>query len=238
MTVALYSDAPYEREAHATVVGHTREGGIVLDRTIFYPEGGGQPGDSGRMYWGDTVIDIATSMQAGEGQIALVPANPLPLPPVGTEVLQKLDWARRHAHMRMHTALHLLSVVLPYPVTGGSIGAEKGRLDFDFDDAPGDKAAIEAVLNELVDRDLPVTDRWITYEQLEAIPELVKTLSVKPPRGEGEVRLVQIGTGEEMIDVQACGGTHVARTSEIGLIRVGKIEKKGRRNRRVALHFG
>src|SRR5690606_16059764 len=146
---------------------------------------------------------------------------------VGAEVLQRLDWPRRHRHMRMHTALHLLSVVLPYPVTGGQIGAEKGRLDFLMPEPPADPAAIEVALNALAARDLPVTTDWIDEADLDANPGLVKTMSVAPPRGAGRVRLIRIGTGEEQVDLQPCGGTHVARTGEIGALVLGKIENKG-----------
>ena len=139
--------------------------------------------------------------------------------------------------MQIHTALHLLSVVIPLPVTGGSISAEKGRLDFDMPDAPADKETLQAQLNELVDRDLEVHENWITDEELAAKPDLVKTMSVKPPMGSGRVRLVGIGRDTDQIDLQPCGGTHVARTGEIGRLRIGKIEKKGKQNRRVNIHF-
>lgn len=154
---------------------------------------------------------------------------------MGTKVTQTLDWERRYRHMRIHTALHLLSVVIPLPVTGGSISAEKGRLDFDMPEAPEDKDALIETLNTLIERDLPVNDAWITDEELAANPGLVKTMSVTPPIGSGRVRLVRIGEGAQQIDLQPCGGTHVARTSEIGRVRIGKIEKKGRQNRRVNL---
>jgi misacylated tRNA(Ala) deacylase len=139
--------------------------------------------------------------------------------------------------MRVHTALHLLSVVIPLPVTGGSIAETKGRLDFDMPEAPEDIAALEAALNDLVARDLPVTEDWITEDDLAATPGLVKTLSVAPPKGAGRIRLVRIGQGSDQVDVQPCGGTHVASTGQIGLLRLGKIEKKGRQNRRVYLHL-
>ena len=142
-----------------------------------------------------------------------------------------------YAHMRMHTALHLLSAVLPRPVTGGAIGAEKGRLDFDMEAAPEDRATLEARLGELVAADLAVTAHWIDEAELDADPGLVKTLSVAPPRGAGRLRLIRIGTREVPVDRQPCGGTRVARTGEIGGLRLGKIEKKGARNRRVTLHF-
>ncbi len=235
MTEPLFRTEPYLHEADASVVGHTPEGGIIVDRSVFYATGGGQPGDSGRLVWSGGSLAIATAVKADGGMIALVPAEPLPLPPPGTPVRQVLDWERRHRHMRVHTALHLLSVVIPLPVTGGQIGAERGRLDFDMPEPPADVAALEEALNELIGRDLPVTEEWITDAELAARPELVKTMSVAPPTGQGRVRLIRIGQGAEQIDLQPCGGTHVARTAEIGRVEIGRIEKKGRQNRRVSL---
>jgi misacylated tRNA(Ala) deacylase len=237
MTERLFLTDPYMGEAEACVVAHTPEGGVVLDRTIFYPTGGGQPGDSGRLEWGAGGLSVATSVKADGAQIALVPAEPQTLPPIGTELRQVLNWERRHRHMRMHTALHLLSVVIPLPVTGGAIGETRSRLDFDMPDAPEDRATLEEHLNLLVDRDLPVSEDWITEAGLDADPGLVKTMSVRPPRGAGRVRLIRIGQGEREVDLQPCGGTHVARTGEIGALRLGKFEKKGRQNRRVYLHL-
>ena len=237
MTDPLFLSDAYLRDAPATVTAHTGEGGIVLDRAIFYPTGGGQPGDSGALSWSGGEIEIATTVKGEAGGIVLVPAEPAPLPPIGAEVVQTLDWERRHRHMRVHTALHLLSVVIPLPVTGGAIGADKGRLDFDMDEAPEDKAGLEETLNKLIACDFPVAEEWITDEELAANPGLVKTMSVAPPMGSGRVRLVRIGQGDTTADLQPCGGTHVAWTSEIGTIRLGKIEKKGRQNRRVYLHI-
>lgn len=237
MTELLFREDAYEREASAKVTAHTPEGGIVLDRTLFYPTGGGQPGDSGSLSWNGTTLPIATTVKGEGDQVVLVPAEPTSLPPVGTAVTQALDWERRYRHMRIHTALHLLSVVIPLPVTGGSISAEKGRLDFDMPDAPEDKEAVTASLNHLIERDLVVGEGWISDEELAANPTLVKTMSVKPPLGAGRVRLVRIGEGEDQVDLQPCGGTHVARTGEIGRVRIGKVEKKGRQNRRVNLHL-
>lgn len=237
MSEMLFRDDPYMTRAMAHVVAHTPEGGIILDRCLFYPTGGGQPGDSGRVQWNGGALDLATTVKTDDGEVALVPAAPQALPPVGTEVEQVLDWERRYKHMRMHSALHLLSVVIPLPVTGGSIGPEKSRLDFDMPEAPEDKEALEDSLNALIDRDLAVTEDWITDEELAANPGLVKTMSVAPPRGAGQVRLVRIGSEGEQVDLQPCGGTHVARTGEIGRVRLGKIEKKGRQNRRVSLHL-
>ena len=232
-----YRVHPYQRDLVTRVTGLTPEGGILCADAIFYPTGGGQPGDAGWLRWQGGAIEIATTIKAEAGLPILVPAEPAPLPGPGTEVTQDLDWERRHRHMRMHSALHLLSVVLPYPVTGGQIGPEKSRLDFDMAEAPADLAAIEAALNALVARDLPITEDWITEAELEANPALVKTLSVAPPKGQGWVRLIRIGQGADQIDLQPCGGTHVASTAEIGALRIGKIEKKGRQNRRVHLHL-
>jgi len=237
MTHPLFRDDAYLREAEAKVVALTPEGGIVLDQSVFYPTGGGQPGDSGQLSWEGSEMVIATTVKGEDGAIVLVPAEPGALPPVGTAVRQSLDWNRRHRHMRVHTALHLLSVVIPLPVSGGSIGADKGRLDFDMPEAPEDKEALAEALNALIDRDLEVSEDWISDEELQADPGLVKTMSVMPPMGQGRVRLVRIGSGDDQVDLQPCGGTHVARTSEIGRIRLGKVEKKGKQNRRVYLHL-
>jgi misacylated tRNA(Ala) deacylase len=235
MTRLLFRDDPYLRDVQATVTGQTAEGGILVDRSIFYPTGGGQPGDSGWLDWDGGRIDIATAVKADGGHVALVPAEPLALPPAGATVALHLDWVRRHRHMRVHTALHLLSVVIPLPVTGGQIGAERGRLDFDMPDPPEDIAALQDRLNAMIARDLAVTEDWITDAELAANPGLVKTMSVMPPTGQGRVRLIRIGTGADQVDLQPCGGTHVARTGEIGRVEIGKIEKKGRQNRRVSI---
>ena len=223
--------------APARVIAHTPEGGVVLDATIFYPTGGGQPGDSGRLDWDRCSLPIATTLKGEGSNIVLVPAEPAPMPPIGAHVTQILDWDRRHRMMRVHTALHLLSVVLPFGVTGGQISATHGRLDFDMPDAPDDRAAIEGMLNDYVATDARVSEDWITERELDANPELVKTMAVKPPRGRGDIRLIRIGEPETPVDLQPCGGTHVARTGEIGALRLGRIEKKGRMNRRVYLHL-
>lgn len=236
-TRLLFREDAYLREAPANVIAHTAEGGVVLDQTVFYATAGGQPGDSGTLVWDGGALDIATAVKAGPGQIALVAAEPKPMPPVGAQVMQHLDWERRHRHMRVHTALHLLSVVIPLPVTGGQIGSERGRLDFDMPEPPDDLAALNDALNALIDRDLAVTEDWITDAELLANPGLVKTLSVMPPMGQGRIRLVRIGQGAGQVDLQPCGGTHVARTAEIGRVEIGRIEKKGRQNRRVSLNL-
>ena len=172
----------------------------------------------------------------GEGEAILhLPAEGSPLPPPGTEVTAEIDWAPRQALMRMHTAMHLMCAVLPgIAVTGGSVGADRSRLDFNLPEAP-DKAAIEAALNALIDADHPVSHEWVEESVLDTNPTLVRTLSVQPPRGTGRLRLVRIGAGETPIDLQPCGGTHVARTGEIGRVAVQKIENKGKQNRRIVI---
>lgn len=238
MTDPLFRTDAYLRQAEGRVVAHTAEGGVILDQSLFYPHGGGQPGDSGRITWPGGKLLLSDTRKGEAGQIVLIP-DPAhagaPLPKIGTQVQQLLDWDRRHRHMRVHTALHLLSVIIPLPVTGGSISAEKGRLDFDMPEAPDDRDDLEAELNELIARDLAVTEDWITDAELEANPGLVKTMSVMPPMGSGRIRLVRIGQGADQVDLQPCGGTHVAHTGEIGPVSLGKFEKKGRQNRRITL---
>jgi len=237
MSEVLFRRDCYQREAQAKVIAHTMEGGVVLDRSIFYPKGGGQPGDSGHLRWDTQTMSIATAIKGNGDQIVLIPAEPQALPPVGAILVQELDWERRHKHMRVHTALHLLSVAVPFGVTGGSIGAGQGRLDFDMPEVPENREIIEQALQAFVEMDVVVSEEWIDQATLDASPELVKTVAVKPPRGAGQVRLVRIGRGDDQIDLQPCGGTHVARTGEIGALRLGKIEKKGRMNRRIYLHL-
>lgn len=234
MTELLFRDDAYQTAADCRIIGHTSEGGILVDRSVFYATSGGQPGDSGVLDWGAARVPVATALKV-EGGIALVPAEPVAMPPVGAPARQLIDWTRRHRHMRVHTALHLLSVVIPLPVTGGQIGADKGRLDFDMPEPPGDVAALEEALNSLIARDLTVSDDWITDEDLLANPGLVKTMSVRPPMGQGRVRLVRIMDGATLVDLQPCGGTHVRRTGEIGRVEIGRIENKGRQNRRVTI---
>ncbi len=233
MTEELFRADAYQQSCEAEVVAVNDRGGIVLDCTVFYPTGGGQPGDSGRLTLADGgVIEIATTVKGdGAEDIVHVPGDGALQPAVGSRVTAEIDWQRRFAHMRIHTCLHLLSAVLDYPVTGGQIGDGKGRLDFDIPDGGLDKEAISAKLNELVASDHPVGSEWITDAELNAQPQLVKTMSVQPPKGAGKVRLIRIAD----LDLQPCGGTHVARTAEIGPVVVRKIEKKGRQNRRVAI---
>ena len=235
MTRLLFREDAYLRQCVGLVSGHTDEGAIVVDQTVFYPTGGGQPGDAGYVQWDKGRIAIATAITLQGGRVGLVPAEPAAMPPEGAQITQVLDWDRRHRHMRIHTALHLLSVVIPLPVTGGQIGVERGRLDFDMPDPLEDVAAVDEALNALIDRDLVVSETWITDAELLANPGLVKTMSVMPPMGQGQIRLIRIGQGVDQADLQPCGGTHVARTGEIGRVEIGKIEKKGRQNRRVSL---
>ena len=237
-TEALYRDDAYQRRCEAHVVGVSDRGGILLDRTVFYPTGGGQPGDAGTLLVGSDLLQVATTVY-GEAKtdIVHVPVEPVSTLEVGATAVAELDWERRFHHMRMHTALHLLCSLVPFPVTGGSIGAEESRLDFDISDAGAiDKDKLTARLNTLVAEDHPVTTRWITNAELDANPGLVRTMTVKPPRGSGRIRLVAIGA-DGAIDLQPCGGTHVLSTAEIGALAIPKIEKKGRQNRRIRLAF-
>ena len=237
MSEALFREDAYLKDCAARVVGVNERGGVLLDRTVFYAAGGGQPGDSGRIELEDgRTIPIATTVYGEDrADIVHVPAEPGALPAAGAKVICRLDWPRRHGHMRIHTALHLLSAVLPYPVTGGQIGADAGRLDFDIPDAGmADKEEITERLNALITTNHPVGFEWISDAELAANPDLVKTMAVKPPMGSGRIRLVRIG-GD--IDLQPCGGTHVRSTAEIGAIAVTKIEKKGAKNRRVRVAF-
>jgi misacylated tRNA(Ala) deacylase len=232
MTETRFRDDAYLREALSTILFADHRG-IALDRTVFYPEGGGQAGDQGTLILADgTAIVIVNAVYDADRKTILhIPAEGSDRPHPGASVIARIDWVRRYKRMRAHTALHLLSVVLPYPVTGGSVGDAEGRLDFDSGDATLDKADVERQLNALIATDAPVSQRWITDRELEANPTLVKTMSVKPPTGTGRVRLIAI----EGLDLQPCGGTHVARTSEIGYASVTKIEKKGKINRRVRI---
>lgn len=232
-TALLFREWPYETCFEATVQA-VDDNGIVLDRTLFYPHGGGQPGDSGTLTLADGgSLTVADTRKGDAGAVVHRISEGATLPAVGDPVSGEIDWARRHAHMRMHTCMHLLSVAIPAPVTGGSVGADKGRLDFDLPESTLDRETVTESLNALIAADHPVTTEWITEAELDARPELVKTLSVQPPRGEGDIRIVRIGE----IDLQPCGGTHVASTAEIGRVRVAKIEKKSRHNRRVSIVF-
>jgi misacylated tRNA(Ala) deacylase len=231
-TELLFRDDAYQRSATARVVA-VHERGIELDRTVFYPQGGGQMGDTGTLSRadGEPIRIMATYKGDAPDGVLHVPAEGASLPAVGETVTLAIDWERRYALMRLHTALHVLSCVVVAPVTGGNIAPDKARLDFDIEMSLLDAARIERETNALIARGIDTQTVWITDEELEARPELVKTMSVQPPRGAGRVRLLRIPG----IDVQPCGGTHVRNIAEIGGIRVLKIRSEGRRNRRVEI---
>jgi len=232
-TELLFRDNAYLKSTSARVLGINERNGIILDRTVFYATGGGQPGDVGVLLSANgTNTKIANTVYGEDkSQIIHVPAEGEALPEIGSEITATLDWDIRYKRMRIHTALHVLTTVLPYPVTGGAIGDGEGRLDFDIPDAGQDKDEITAELMRRISQNAAVTYRWITDEELEANPSLVKTMSVKPPMGTGRVRLVEIAG----LDLQPCGGTHVNNTSEIGSVAITAIEKKGKINRRVRI---
>lgn len=239
MTDLLFRDDAYLVSVAAHYLGTHADGGLMFDRTCFYATSGGQPGDTGLLELPDgTQLPLLPASYAKDKttirhMIDETSSQTLSDLAPGSAVTLHIDWARRYKLMRMHTALHLLSAVLPFPVTGGSIGEEESRLDFDIPEAGLDKAEIETALNALIAVDHPVSSEWISDAALDAQPDLVKTMSVQPPRGQGRVRLVRIGD----CDLQPCGGTHVAQTGEIGAIKIRKIEKKGRQNRRVRIQF-
>lgn len=236
---ALFRDDAYLAEATARVVGIDAGGGIRLDRTIFYATSGGQPGDTGQLIREDgrSVPIVATVTGETKDDIVHQPADGAAPPAVGETVGLAIDWARRHRLMRMHTACHLLTVVCPFPITGAAVGEDESRVDFDGPDLTFTKESVTARLMALVAADHSVFTRWITDEDLAANPGLVKSKNVRPPHGTGRIRLVGIGT-DGSVDTQPCGGTHVRSTGEIGAIHVGKIEKKGRENRRFRIRFG
>lgn len=233
MTELLFRDDAYATEFEAVVTAAS-PGRVVLDRTLFYPEGGGQPGDTGLLTLPDGRELKITDARKGDepGSVAHVLEDAAPQLEPGLRLLGRIDWQRRHRLMRMHTCLHLLSAVIVAPVAGGAVGDGYGRLDFDLPESP-EREEVQARLNELIHRNAEVSFRWITDAELDAHPELVKTMSVQPPRGAGRVRLVQV----EGIDLQPCGGTHVRNIGEIGEVLIAKVEKKGKQNRRVRLEF-
>ena len=231
MTESLFREDSYLKDCNATVVSADGES-VVLDRTVFYPMGGGQPGDTGTLAWDGMSVAVIDTRYGDGGAIRHVVAAGSTLPPPGSAVRAAIDWDRRYRHMRMHTALHLLGAVLRYGVTGGNIGADRSRLDFDMEDTV-DKDSVTAAVQALVDANHAVRCRWITDEELDAKPELVRTMSVQPPRGAGKVRLLEI----ENVDLQPCGGTHLKSTGEVGRVTVSKVEKKGKRNRRVYIEL-
>ena len=240
MTEQLFRTDAYLQSSEAVVTAVGPDGAVELDRTVFYPMGGGQPGDSGQLQRADgSAIAVAdTRKGAGADQVLHIPAAGQAVPSVGERVVAVLDWPRRYRHMRMHTCLHLLCAVVPAGVTGGQVGDARSRLDFDVGDLALDKAEIERKLNELIAANHPAVPRWISDAELAAQPQLVRTMSVRPPAGQGRVRLLEIGPGSGPrghVDLQPCGGTHVRATGEIGPVTVEKIENKGKRNRRVVV---
>jgi misacylated tRNA(Ala) deacylase len=232
MTELLFRDDGYMKSCVAQVTG-ADERGIRLDRTVFYPMGGGQPGDTGvlRLPSGREIAIVDTLKGGGHDEVIHVPAPGSAVPELGAEVLVEIDWERRYRLMRMHSCLHLLCSVVPGAVTGGQVADGRGRLDFDVPGSSLDKAAIADRLNALIGEAHVVGPRWITDEELLAQPDLVRTMSVKPPSGTGRVRLIEISG----VDLQPCGGTHIRNTAEIGPIAVTKIENKGKQNRRIML---
>jgi misacylated tRNA(Ala) deacylase len=233
MTELLFRDDPYLRSCTARITA-IDERGIRLDRTVFYPTGGGQPGDVGTLRPSGHPIAIADTIKGdAPDEVIHIPVRGALLPPAGTELTAEIDWARRHRLMRMHTCLHLLCAVVPGAVTGGQVADGRGRLDFDVPGSSLDKESIRTRLNELIGAGHSVMPRWISDDELAAQPDLVRTLSVKPPAGSGRVRLMEISG----VDLQPCGGTHVATTAEIGAVAVAKIENKGRQNRRIIIAF-
>ena len=227
----LFREDSYLRTCAATVTCVCGSE-VCVDRTVFYPLGGGQPGDTGVIRWDGNSARVVDTRYGKDGDICHVIEEGAALPAAETAVELEIDWDRRYRHMRMHTAMHLLGSVLKYGVTGGNISAEKSRLDFDMTDTV-DKEAVSGALANLVAADHPVSCRWITEEELDANPDLVRTMSVQPPRGKGSIRLLEV----KGVDLQPCGGTHVHSTSEVGAVRIGKVEKKGRQNRRVNIHL-
>jgi misacylated tRNA(Ala) deacylase len=239
MTEQLYRTDAYLRDCTARVLAVNERGGIVLDRTVFYAAAGGQPGDKGSLEVdGGGICSIATTVyDADKATIVHVAADGSARPAPGQTVRAVLDWDTRSKLMRMHTTLHLLCALVKFPVTGGQVNPDDSRLDFDIEDASAvDKDALTAGLNALIAANHPVTERWITDAELEANPQLVRTMAVKPPTGSGRVRLVVIGEGGS-VDLQPCGGTHVRSTGEIGPVVVTRIEKKGKQNRRIRVSF-
>jgi misacylated tRNA(Ala) deacylase len=224
----LFRDDPYARTCEATIVA-VHENAVELDRTVFYPMGGGQAGDTGRI--GNRRVFDTRKGATGDSVLHLL--EPGSVPAVGAKVDAVLDWERRHRLMRLHTALHLLCAAVKAPVTGGRIAEDKAHLDFDVEMEKLVKDDIEARVNELVRSGTATRPVWITDSELDARPELVRTMSVAPPRGEGRVRLLDIPG----IDLQACGGTHVANTGEIGALRVVRIRSEGKKNKRVTLEL-
>ncbi|MBE0532064.1 MAG: alanyl-tRNA editing protein [Rhodospirillales bacterium] len=232
MTEEIFREDAYARSCQAAVMAVDARG-IQLDRTVFYATGGGQPGDAGvlRLEDGRTIAIVEARRDRETGEHLHIPAEGEARPEVGGTVTAEIDWPRRHRLMRMPTAMHLLCALIPQGVTGGAVGEDKSRLDFDLPDTGLDKDRLSEELNRLIGEDHAVETRWISDAELASKPDLVRTMSVKPPTGGGRVRLVEI----QGVDLQPCGGTHVARTGEIGRVSIGKIENKGKHNRRITL---
>ena len=224
----LFIEDSYLKDFDATIL-NIDSNKIILDRTAFYAKSGGQPGDIGKIILNGKEINIIDTVYDNKQNILHVCENSNDLK-IDEKIKGKINWEIRYKHMRMHTALHLLCSIIPYDVTGGQISYEKSRLDFNADDKI-EKEEIENKINQLVKDDHEISYQWITLEELDNQPDLVRTMSVKPPRTNNKIRLVKIGN----VDLQPCGGTHVRRTKEIGSIRIGKIENKGKMNRRVNL---
>jgi misacylated tRNA(Ala) deacylase len=237
VTELLFRDDAYLRTCAATVRGINERGGILLDRTVFYATSGGQPGDTGTLRIGGHDIAIATTVYDGDKNVVHVPASPANDVAPGQAAEAVLDWDNRYRNMRCHTLMHLLCASVPFPVTGSAITEDGGRIDFDIPEGQiPNKEELAARINGLIRDDHKVSFRWITDAEMEANPDLVRTMFVKPPRGQGKVRLVLIGEGGA-VDLQPCGGTHLRSTTEIGPIAVAKIENKGKINRRIRLVF-
>ena len=237
MTVLLFRDDAFLKTTGATVLSVNGQGGIILNQTNFYAAAGGQPGDVGIMHYADRAVAIVSAVYDEAKNVIHMPAAGEPPPAIGDHVKLELDWPIRYRNMRAHTMMHLLCACVPFPVTGGSISEDGGRIDFDIPEGQiPDKQELAARINQLIVENHTVTFRWITDEEMQANLHLVRTMSVKPPMGTGKVRLVMIGE-EGRIDLQPCGGTHVRTTGEIGPMRVAKIENKGKINRRIRLAF-
>ena len=238
-TEALFREDAYLSTAEGSVVAITENGGIILDRTNFYATSGGQPGDTGYFERADgSRIDVAATITGvNKSEIVHLRAEGQPLPEIGENLVLHIDWARRHKLMRMHTACHLLSVVCPFSITGAAVGEEESRVDFDLPDPSYTKEFVTEKMMELVQANEPISLRWISDNELLANPDIVKSKNVRPPVGTGRIRLVVIGE-DGSVDSQPCGGTHVSQTHEVGEIHIGKIEKKGKENRRFRIRFG
>ncbi len=237
MTTLLFRDDAYLTRCDAVVVGLSERGGILTDQTVCYATAGGQPGDTATMSFDGHAINISTTVYDEAKDVVHVPTEGARLPAIGDTVTISLDWQFRHRIMRCHSMMHLLCAAVPFPVTGSSLTDDGGRIDFDIPDGETpDKLTLAAKINDWIKQDHVITTRWITDAELDAKPELVRTLLVKPPRGSGKIRLVLIGE-EGKIDLQPCGGTHVKSLAEIGEIAVVKIENKGKINRRIRLQL-